>query len=368
MRVWLVKKKTLLFILFLIGCGGIGFVGGYFLANTGIASDLLISDLIISFLIFILIQFIAVNIHEFGHFLVGKILGYELVMYQIGLLSFTYENGKMKFQLKRAKGFAGLCAMIPPEGTNMLDKKHVFYYAGGIIINVLTGLLALIALPFVSNIYGQIFISVFSFASIVLGLANLVPYKTSGNHFSDGKYIIGILKQTPNVRSMLTIQNAFTQLAGGIRPKDLLIDTDQLLDHDDPSLLLLQYYQALDQNQQEQSIQLIEKIIDQIDAVPSVALPGFYYEILTAGILFNQPEWIETYYPIAEKSLHQDQDLNGARVKAYYAWYQENLERTKQNIEHAKAVAAKFPIRGQAEMELMLIENLQEKLNAKLAQ
>ncbi|GAA4067184.1 M50 family metallopeptidase [Amphibacillus indicireducens] len=362
------KKKMIFYILFLIGCAGIGFVGGYFLANTEIAVDLSIQQLIISFLILIIVQFIAVNIHEFGHFLVGKILGYRLLMYQIGLLAFTYENGKMKFQFKRAKGFAGLCAMIPPMGTNMLDKKHVFYYAGGIIINVVTGLLALIGLPFISNLYGQIFIAIFSFISIVLGLANLVPYKTAGNHFSDGKFIVGILKQSPSVKSMLTIQNTFTQLAGGIRPKDLLIDTDQLLNQDDPTLLLLQYYQALDHNDQEQFIQLIEKIIDQIGHVPSVSLPGFYYEILTAGILSERTEWIETYYPLAEKSLNQDQDLNGARVKAYYAWHQGDFERVQQQIDHAKTVAPKFPIRGQAEMELMLINNLQEKLNIKLAQ
>lgn len=362
------KKKTLFSILFFSGCAGIGFVGGYFLANTGIASDLTFTDLIISLLIFLVVQFLVVNIHEFGHFLVGKILGYRLIMYQIGILSFTYENGNMKFQFKKAKGFAGLCAMIPPVGTNMLDKKHVFYYAGGIIINVITGLLALIGLPFVSNTYGLTFILVFSSFSIIIGLANLIPFKTSGNHFSDGKFIVGILKQTPSVKSMLTIQNTFTQLAGGIRPKELQIDTEQLVDHDDPTLLLLQYYQALDQNDHDRSRQLIEKMIEQIELVPSISLPGFYYEILTTAILVDQSEWIETYYPLAEKSLTRDQDLNGARVKAYYAWYQRNFDRVQELIDHARTVAPKFPIRGQAVMELMLIENLQEKLDSKLAQ
>lgn len=362
------KKKTLFYILFLIGCAGIGFVGGYFLANNGIDSNLTFTELFIVLLIFLVVQFLVVNIHELGHFLVGKILGYRLIMYQIGILSFTYENGKMKFQFKRTKGFAGLCAMIPPLGTNMLDKKHVFYYAGGIIINVTTGLLALIGLPFISNMYGQIFIYIFSSFSIILGLANLIPFKTSGNHFSDGKFIVGILKQTASVRSMLTIQNTFTLLAGGIRPKELQIDTKQLLDHDNPTLLLLQYYQALDQNDHDRLGELVEKMIEQIEHVPSISLPGFYYEILTTGILADRPKWIETYYPLAEKSLTRDQDLNGARVKAYYAWYQGDFETVQQQINHAKKVAPKFPIRGQMMMELMLIENLQEKLNSKLAQ
>lgn len=356
------KKKYLLYILFLILFLVIGFYGGYLLATNNIVENLTPKDLLILFLSFILIQFLVINIHEFGHFLFGKLLGYQLIMYQIGPLAFTYENGKMKFRLKRAKGFAGLCAMIPSKDTNSLEKKHLFYYAGGIILNLLTGLASLLVLPFISSLNGQLSIFLFAGISILLGLTNLIPYQTSGNHFSDGKIIFGILRQDPNTVAMLTLQNTFTQLAGGIRPSKLIIEDSQLAGEHDPSLVLLQYFQAMDQDESARAIDLAKRLIKLLDKVPSVTLPGFYYELITAGILFNQPTWIETYYPLAEKTLKSDRDLNGERVKAYYSWYTGNETQALQHIEQAKSVANKFPIRGQIKMELMLIDKLAEKL------
>ncbi|BAM46674.1 site-2 protease family protein [Amphibacillus xylanus] len=356
------KKKYIWITFFYLACAAFGFFGAYFGLFDIFFADLSLLNIGAFCLLFLISLFLIINIHEFGHFVFGKLLGYQLLMYQIGILNFTYENGKMKFSFKKTKGFDGFCAMIPSEGTNAFDKKHLLFYAGGIIFNIVTGVVALVIAPQLTNFYIRNFNYLFGFISIILAFINLVPFKTSGNQYTDGKYIIGIISGNQQVRGLLALQNVMTQLAGGIRPKQLNFDQNELGQFEDPTLDFLQYFQALDQGNDSLAKTQIEKIISKLDDVSSIALPGYYYEIITAGILFGQPDWVETYYPKAEKMLNLDRDLNGERVKAYYAWYKDNISKAKQHIKQAKAVADKFPFRGQAQMELSLINQLEAKI------
>ena len=62
---------------------------------------------IIWFILFVYIgTFIQINIHEFGHYIFGKILGYKLMSYRIGIFTWNYENGKMKFSIIKNNGYA----------------------------------------------------------------------------------------------------------------------------------------------------------------------------------------------------------------------------------------------------------------------
>ena len=89
--------------------------------------------------------FICINLHELGHFVLGKLAGYRLLAFQIGFLHWGKENDKMRFSFRRAKGFGGYCAMIPP-GASLPIVKHKLYYAGGILSNILTGAVFLLLL------------------------------------------------------------------------------------------------------------------------------------------------------------------------------------------------------------------------------
>ncbi|MBU5595129.1 hypothetical protein KQI76_08120 [Amphibacillus sp. MSJ-3] len=356
------KKKKLLSILMIALCVIIGFSIGIFLAIYDVSIDFTLTDIVILYLLLMLSLFCVINIHELGHYLFGKLLGYQLLMYRIGFLSFTYENGKMKFELIKNKGYSGLCAMVPPKGSDFRDKKHILYYGGGIIFNILSGLLILFALPFATNLYTKSFIYLFSLSSLLLGLINLIPFKTAGNQLSDGKIIFSMIKIEQTVPSMLATMNLYTQLAGGIRPKKLNFNLDYLTDTSDPSLLLLQYYQALDREDNDQIAQFANKLIQGIDDFSTIILPGIYNELITAGVLLNKPEWVTKYYALNEKTLTRDHDLNGERVKAHYYWYLGDFDQAKKHIKQAKAVANKFPIRGQISMEQLLIANLEKRL------
>lgn len=355
------KKKGLLSLIFIIIFAVFGFFLGFISAEHDLFIDFRLIDLIVFYLFLIVTLFCVINLHEFGHYLFGKLLGYRLIMYRIGILSFTFENDKIKFEWIKNKGYDGLCAMIPPKDADFHEKKHILYYAGGVLFNFLSGLLILFALPFVLSFYGRCFIYIFSIFSILLGFINLIPFKTAGN-YTDGKIILELLKKDQNVSKIITTMNRYTQLAGGIRPKDLSLDPNFLIDTTDPLLLLLHYYQALDQENDQQASLIIDQIINQLENFSTIALPGIYNELITAGVRFNLPEWVDKYYTLNEKSLTKDNDLNGERVKAYYAWYVGNIDQAREHIKKAKEVANKFPVRGQIKMELMLVTNLENKL------
>lgn len=355
------KKKNALSILLLVILVIIGFFAGIMIAKYDLIPNITLMDLIVYYLIFIISLFIVINLHELGHYLFGKLLGYRLIMYRVGPLSFTYVNDKMQFEWIKNKGYGGLCAMIPPSNADFNNRKHLLYYAGGVLVNFLTGLMILFALPYVSSHYliGSIYI--FSFSSLFLGVVNLIPFKTSGIN-TDGKIIFELLKKDDKASSIIATLNLSMQLTSGIRPGELHIDPELFTDTKDPTLLIFHYYQALDQGDDQQARHFAQQMIDHLDHFSAIVLPGIYNELITAGVQFNISEWVDQYYALNETSLNKDYDLNGERVKAYYAWYVGNSDQAKEHIEKAKAVANKFPIPGQVKMELMLLNNLEQKL------
>ncbi|MGB4492251.1 MAG: hypothetical protein WBI32_05255, partial [Halanaerobiales bacterium] len=53
-----------------------------------------------TYIYILLALFININIHEFGHFVFGKLAGYKLISYRFSIFTWNYENGKMKFSLQ----------------------------------------------------------------------------------------------------------------------------------------------------------------------------------------------------------------------------------------------------------------------------
>lgn len=145
------------------------------------------------FLFVFLIAFLLVtNIHEFGHFVFGKLLGYNLIIYQFSVFAWVYENGKLKFSLRKAKGYSGYCVMVPYKEVPLY--KQALYYAGGIIFNFITGgifVLLLILIPTLPDLLILTLIQL-SGISLYFGLTNFMRFY-SGSNASDGMLLWNII-------------------------------------------------------------------------------------------------------------------------------------------------------------------------------
>jgi len=354
-------KKLKGFILPFIGFL-LGIVGGIFLFSRVNLDELSLPRLILFFIYLLVALFININIHEFGHFVFGRLFGYRLVSYRISVFSWNYENSRMKFSIMRTKGYGGLCAMLPPE-QELSNVKQGLFYGGGLLMNVLTGSLFFLAASAFPDWPGSDLALTTGYIAIALAIINFLPI-ISANNPSDGKILWSLILKKPFARKLIEINKVVAQLSAGIRPRDLRLSPPETPDNPqivDLMPVLYSYFMALDRNSLEDIIRNAGLLEDSIEYFPSPMLPGVYYELCYTGCIANDQAKARKYYQKAGKILQADKDLNGLRVKAYYEYYiNGSPESALQNIEDALAVADKFPVKGQGLMEEDLVRSLKD--------
>jgi hypothetical protein len=315
------------------------------------------------FIVFICIYisiFLIINIHEFGHFLFGKMFKYKLYAYKIGFLTWKKENGKIRFSIEKNKGYSGYAGMLPPDKIPS-KTKLILFYAGGIILNVITGFIAL----YFNVKYGINYLASFWILSFILAFFNLLPMKSAGNPL-DGKLIWTLFLGKENAEVLMNINIISAQLTRGIRPKEvelLKTNIDKNLTSDEISLILYTYFYALDSQDYDNLEKYAKRLEEVLYNCPTILLPPLCYELCFYYCVNNNIDKSKEYYKKIEKQIEKDEDSNGCRVKAYYNYYiKNNLDKAKEYCEKGMLNIKKFPIRGQAKMEVELINTLKEKL------
>jgi len=296
--------------------------------------------------------FLVINIHELGHLILGKLLGYRFLMFRAGPLSIQKENGKLKFTFIKNVGYGGLCAMIPGENSSL--KDFAIYSTGGILFNILTGIGFIIS-SFVVSL--PVFVSVPLFltgvVSIFLALLNAWPF-FSMNQPTDGMMFFSILRKNPLAERFYESVMLSKKLAMGVRPKDLgLTPVDlPLKDFHELSTVFYLYFMEMDQGHVEKAGEYLKVVEENLSKVPPYTLPAYYYELIYYNLLVGRLDLSAYYYEKAGKILQKDKDINGLRIKSYYAYYLEkDLSKAEKLAKEGLAVMGKYPFRGQALFE-----------------
>lgn len=308
--------------------------------------------------------FIQINIHEFGHFVMGKLLGYQLVFYQIGFLSFMYENGKMKFSIQKNRGFSGACGMYPPK-EGVTPMRQVWYFAGGLIFNALSLIPILLVMNSTNNDTVTILGEYVILSTIVLIVMNAVPFSV-GSQPNDGKIIFSTLFKSPMTKHLIESFYIASQLSQGIRPGDLNIEDfdDEKLSEVDSVVLLqlvvMRYYKALDKMDLVNMKRYIPVIEEQVKSAPSYMQPPLYYELIYYySVLESNYEKAEGFFACIKQILLKDKDVNGKRILSAYEYYvKADKESALRSCKEGLEVVDKYPLKGQALMEKKLLEEL----------
>ena len=324
-------------------------------------------DIPVMFLIFFIGVFLLVNIHEFGHFILGKLMGYDLLMLRVGIFSIQKENGKMRFSIIRNIGYGGLCAMIPKKETSL--RNYAIYSAGGILFNMLFGVTILLAVPGL-GLRDLFYIPVMATGaiSIFFGILNAIPFK-SVNQPTDGLVILSILKKTPMAERFYRNSTVSSQIMEGTRPKDLELsdlNRDDPMDLRDNILIFYHYFKEIDEGNLESAGCYLSLLLANLQEVPPFSLPAFYYELIFYSILTGDLEEAKRYYALAGKVLQKDLDINGQRVKAYYEYYvNHDGDEARELALRGLSVREKYPFPGHALMEGDLLEELLRVIGSK---
>ncbi|HSL85774.1 MAG TPA: M50 family metallopeptidase [Bacteroidales bacterium] len=316
-------------------------------------------DLPIMFVLFFIGVFLVINIHELGHLIVGKLLGYEFLMFRAGIFSVHKENGRLRFSLVRNVGYGGLCAMLPKGDSDL--KDFAVYSTGGIIFNIITGILFILA-PGYFSLPGVFSVPLYGtgLVSVILALINAWPF-FSMNQPTDGMMFYSIMKNSPLAERFYESAMLSQKLVAGTRPRELILEMPDLPieDHLELMKILYLYFMALDKGEVPLAGEYIAMVEENLGKVPPYTLPVYYYEIIYYSLITGNLVKAMNYHEKAGNILKNDRDINGLRIKAYYAYHVEKDEKKALKLANEGiAVMEKYPFRGQAVFEEEQLEKL----------
>lgn len=256
----LTQARKILSIIVLTGLGlGIGYLIGRFTiprTHHNHLSTIQFLGLIVELLV---IPFIAIGLHEFGHYLAGRFVGFKFYLFVVGPLRIERnEQDRIMFKFNREiSSWGGLCGMYPPDRTDVVSKFSRFV-AGGPLAS-----LALAALGLSLGLYCYHWNHEAGSAMIYLGaisggvaIVTSIPMK-NGAYVTDGARWLRLRSGgTEALRDACTFELIALQMQGVPArqwPDELF---EQLSGPSDGSifegfLLAMSYFRELDRGQVE---------------------------------------------------------------------------------------------------------------------
>lgn len=162
---------------------GAGYLVGNDLTVQGFINSVPFIQLAIVALIAVYSSYVHIILHELGHYVFGKMTGYQLIYFQLPY--FRYEAKKKTFSKlgNRIPGMMGQCLMQPPVKGTYKEKPYFLYLAGGLIVNFITASLFYLGSFIIPGTISFTFFAL-SIPPFLLFMANVLPYG-----FTDGGVI-----------------------------------------------------------------------------------------------------------------------------------------------------------------------------------
>lgn len=141
----------------------------------------------------IIVVGLSTALHELGHLVMGKLIGYKFVSYRIGPLMLENKSGRLCLRTHGGiAGTGGQCIMLPPESKEPEKVPAIPYHLGGGLFNLLTMFLALPLAACATSKFVRVFFVLLATISAGQAILNLVPLKVTVPN--DGYNAMRILK------------------------------------------------------------------------------------------------------------------------------------------------------------------------------
>lgn len=360
--------KIIVFILFTIA----GFLLGMKIAkNLDTVDDkgTYLLKIAIVFLSFYVSLLLTTIIHEAGHLVMGLATGYKYLSFRIGSLVLQKTEQGLKFKKYSIAGTGGQCLMIPPEVKNPEDVPYFWYNFGGGFFNLLS---ALICVPFIFTLQNDLtktVLIVFALYSAFTGFINLIPLDIGVAN--DGMNILAMAKN-PYARGVLYKQFKMNALLNiGTRLKDMpdeLFEYDEnQKDHLSSTMPALHTARLMDEMKFDEAEKEYEKILEN-QKHSQLYVNEYSCELLFCKIVNGAPR--EEIDEIYDKELQNYVKASGktmiSRRKLLYAYYliiEKNMELAEKEYQFAYKMEKSYPIKGDADSELAILEYVKENFN-----
>ncbi|MEG0132569.1 MAG: hypothetical protein RR891_05650 [Clostridium sp.] len=374
-------KKVLFVIIFIISClvigGVIGFLSDKYLngfMDTYIKNDNIFVELINIYgliLIFVVGYFIHIIIHEAGHLIAGFMTGYSFVSFRIGSFTLIKEDGKLRQKKFNIPGTAGQCLMMPPT---MIDGKYPFviYNFGGVIINLITSIIGILIVIFVEGVPFPInaILVLFGAAGIFAAVTNGIPLKVSGVA-NDGYNVISMAKDE-EAKNAFYVQLRVNGLQSfGERIKDMPLEMFKLsaganlTNPLNTSIRLMEYNWYLDNMDFEGARKSLGSFEHNLEKLVPLYRLEVNCERMFLELIGNCDKDVidKLYDKTLKKYMKAAKFMIGKKrvIMAYEAFYTKDMTKALKCYKEGEELAKKYPVKGEADMELMIMNWIKEK-------
>ncbi|MER1954279.1 MAG: site-2 protease family protein [Desemzia incerta] len=355
--------KNILFLSLSMGVGLLlGVFGAVFLPETVLEWN--VFHLVMGIVFFCLSYFLHILIHELGHLIFGLLTGYSFVSFRVGSFTIIKEDGKFKRKKFHLPGTGGQCLMSPPEYSEK-SFPYVIYNLGGVLLNLVASIIALGIILGIEQLsdFALVGWQLFLIAGLFTAVTNGIPLKIGGFP-NDGHNIYSLMKKEENKKAFFIQLKMNALMTQGIRIKDIPFEelsVDELNTQTSTlqaAVHILQYNWYLDRLDLEKAQQKLTELLPYMENYPL-----FYKQELACEQLFlalvshEDSAVIEELYNEELKTYIKKMTFlpNKKRLlMALEAHYYQNEEVMEQYFKELLKTAETYPVRGEAEMEIML--------------
>ena len=334
---------------------------------------------LVDFVVPIVLAFVAMAVaivlhivlHEAGHLLMGLATGYRFSSFRIGSIAFVRREGRISIRRYKLAGTGGQCLMLPPEVP--AERVPFFWYnAGGVVMNIVVALLALVMLITCDlSMWWSEWSMMMVIVGVFLAVVNGVPMRPGGMQ-NDGMNIL-MLYRNPEKRKDLMHQLQIAAAATeGKRASEMpaeWFDSDPM---DDPKDLirlasrLNHQARLIDQGRFVEAHAAVADLLAHFDELPQIVrfeLAGEYVftELLTTGC----KEIVEKYWTKKQADyVKASAKFSSAkqRILFAYALYAENdVDKARQIYRNTLRLQDDYLIAGEVRSDLALMKELLDK-------
>jgi len=329
------KKITNLSIVISLGLLGaaFGYFGGQFLFVTDKNIELPTFYIVVMILIFAFSFIVSVAIHELGHLITGKLLGFQFYMYTVGPFMWIKEEDKVIYKWNKNFNLFGGVTICIPENNLRLRKKFLWYVAGGPFASFIFALIMFLSKsltnPAMGNNLTVIFINdVFQFHAFVSSLifiASIIPVRVSGLT-SDGGRILTLAKNNAKTKIDLFLIKTHAYLNSGVRPAELQTAdiehylNQELNDHYSLNSYYYLYLVYFDRQEFVEAEKRLLRVEENLDAYPAAFHSNIWLEIifLQAFTGFDLQKAEKLWFKIKPSALIPKTDYTKAEAALLY--------------------------------------------------
>lgn len=317
-------------------------------------------------LILAIVFLIQIIIHELGHLVFGLVTGYSFVSFRIGSLTMIKEEGKFKLKRYNIPGTGGQCLMMPPD---LKDGEFPFilYNLGGSILNAIVSIISILAIILIKdmNLMLKTSFILFALAGAFGALANGIPLKISGLP-NDGYNVKFMIKDEEGRRSFYIQLRVNGLLSEGMRYRDMdpaqfqIKEESSVANPLNTNLRLLEYNYYLDKMDFENAKISIDSLVPYLDEIILIYVNEINCERIFLELIGEcDKNFIDELYDVdlaiyIKKSKFM---INKIRLlMAYEAFYNQDKEKAMDYYEELKDLYENYPVKGEADMELMIAD------------